>query len=449
MIGFSVRSVPRRAVPVLVVGLALSVFAGGQASAASIVYTKDGNVWIANPDGSGQYQVTPDGSPTAPYLHASQSDDGTIVANRGQQLFVLRQNGAVVRTIDTTFGNSNPEISPDGLLIAHEAIRNACGFPVKTACNTTMVRGIDGTERYWIVGGYEQPAWIGNNNLVLTSGGPWSHVIGGSGVTQWPFEAPYTLDPAFSPTSNVGDTTATPAGDKFAYVADSNKIALFSGTGPAPAQTAYRCKFSATGVGPFEAPSWSSDGTQLAWGQPGTGIWTVNLGPTLDASTCTGRVPTLAIPGGSQPDWGPANVNPGPRQTTPSADPGGSGSGPGSAGGKLVVTLTSPKSGKLTALRAKGLKVATSFSIGCRGVVALIVPKSEAFRLKIGKTETVIAQVGPAPLEAGAFTATLKVKARYLTALKRSRSLTAVVASTCVVGSGQPVVKLKKVVFRG
>ena len=41
------------------VGLCLMA---GTARADSLVYIKNGNVWLANPDGSGQYQVTLDGT---------------------------------------------------------------------------------------------------------------------------------------------------------------------------------------------------------------------------------------------------------------------------------------------------------------------------------------------------------------------------------------------------
>ena len=52
-------SCTRRAV--LAAGLALAALPAA-ASADSIVFIKDANVWLANGDGSGLYQVTTDGS---------------------------------------------------------------------------------------------------------------------------------------------------------------------------------------------------------------------------------------------------------------------------------------------------------------------------------------------------------------------------------------------------
>jgi hypothetical protein len=52
----------------LVLLTAVIALAGpASAWASSIVYTKaDGNVWLVNPDGSGEHQVTLDGSPATP-----------------------------------------------------------------------------------------------------------------------------------------------------------------------------------------------------------------------------------------------------------------------------------------------------------------------------------------------------------------------------------------------
>lgn len=52
------------------------------AAADSVVFSRDNNIWLSNSDGSGQYQVTLDGTPSSPYSSPSQADDGTIVALR-------------------------------------------------------------------------------------------------------------------------------------------------------------------------------------------------------------------------------------------------------------------------------------------------------------------------------------------------------------------------------
>ena len=68
-----------------------------------VVFIRDNNVWLANPDGSGQYQVTLDGSAGSPYESPSQSDAGTIMAIRQpaggrNQLWRMSQSGGLLNT---------------------------------------------------------------------------------------------------------------------------------------------------------------------------------------------------------------------------------------------------------------------------------------------------------------------------------------------------------------
>jgi hypothetical protein len=97
----------------------------GVASADSLVYIKDGNVWLSSPDASKAYQVTFDGGYSSP----SQSDNGTIAALRGGQLVRMDRTGRQLNApIDgmgspganngTFYGPYEPRISPDGSKIA-------------------------------------------------------------------------------------------------------------------------------------------------------------------------------------------------------------------------------------------------------------------------------------------------------------------------------------------
>src|SRR4051794_39626584 len=78
----------RRAAPLFgCAAIALAIAA--PAHADSIVYVKDGNVWLTSPDGAKQYQVTADGGYDSP----SQADDGTIVALRAKQFIRMDRSG--------------------------------------------------------------------------------------------------------------------------------------------------------------------------------------------------------------------------------------------------------------------------------------------------------------------------------------------------------------------
>ena len=432
------------------VALAICAIGAAQASAASIVYTKDGNVWIANPDGSGQYQVTLDGTTASPYRHASQSDDGTIVANRGQSLYVLRQNGGLISKMDqaSILGPPGaPAISPDGSMIAYEGNRNACGA-INTRCYTTVLVGIDGTERGVMRGGTTNPSWIGNVRLLSTIGqDTWvSTLVGGapSDIQPW-FNTSGLPAPTLALTPSFIDPEVSTAGDKIALLANPERLVLYAGNGPYPAAPTHRCTFENLAGGViFAGPSWSPDGTQLAWSQ-GDGIWSATFGATL-VDGCPGVTPTRIIPGGKDPDWGPANVNPGTRPTTPApSDP--TPGRPTPTAGKLTVGLVAPKAAKFGSLRAKGLRVKMSVSGDCTGAVALAVQKGEAKRLKVGNDDTVIGQVGPGKLDAGSFAATIKLKKKYAVALRSARGMTAFVVATCSNGSAKPVVAARKIRF--
>ena len=67
--------------------------AAAPAGADSIAYIKDNNIWLARPDGSGQVQITHDGTATTPYRSPSQADNGTIAAGHGSDLVTLAQTG--------------------------------------------------------------------------------------------------------------------------------------------------------------------------------------------------------------------------------------------------------------------------------------------------------------------------------------------------------------------
>ena len=111
----------------------------GAARASSLVYVSNDNVWLANPDGSGQYQVTLDGTASDPYREASEADDGTIVAVHGNgasaQVVRMSQNGTLLNTPFTTdvpdTGPLNAVVSPDDSKVAYWGAVgvNDCGYP--------------------------------------------------------------------------------------------------------------------------------------------------------------------------------------------------------------------------------------------------------------------------------------------------------------------------------
>src|SRR3954466_13275767 len=78
--------------------------AAAPASADSIAYIKDGNVWLSTGDGSRQFQVTSTGG----YSDVSQADDGTMIALKGVRLNRLDRLGNVTADFDTPVSDTRP-----------------------------------------------------------------------------------------------------------------------------------------------------------------------------------------------------------------------------------------------------------------------------------------------------------------------------------------------------
>ena len=349
------------------------------ASADSIVYVKGGNVWLAAGDGGSQYQVTTDGTAEHPYRSPSQADDGTIAVGYGDEILRMRQNGQVLNRLDPpTLMNSvshpmdgtpvDVAISPDGTKVAYTFYGYEC--PVGASCGARTTTGIIPSDRFASTPEYgksyfHSPSWV-TNNRILNSGGYGSHVnIQDLGTEPYNWLTDQQTD--------LGDAELTRAGDKLVAVRgydNSTHIVWYSVAGNAlsgpkpPTPTAICATGEQAG---FDQPTWAPDGNQVAWSEP-DGIWIHR-----DAAGCDTQQPKLVLPGGSEADWGPANVNPGPRPTTGGGGTtsGGGTTGGGAAGGgtsgggtaPLAFTLKAP-AGKLR-VSGRLVKVAIRCAASC------------------------------------------------------------------------------------
>lgn len=289
------------------------------AAADSIAYIKASNVWLANPDGSGQYQVTTDGTASSPYASPSQADDGTIVAVRNFRLHRMRQNGEQLNpsaSLPGFGGITEVAISPNGQVVAYS---RSCTNSSGSVTQCTHYTGPDGNGTpFDTPGQFRNPSWIDNTRtLVSTASTVYTHVLGPDNATNW-----------FNESLSVGAEDGELAGSKLVMVdgtSDPQRLAFYrrldDGFVTDPEKLV--CAFVSPADGPngaaFADPTWAPGGGLLAW-QEGDGIWTATSGADTDCPTFNGTAAT--IPGGSEPDFGPAAVNPGPRPTT--APPGGS-----------------------------------------------------------------------------------------------------------------------------
>src|SRR3954470_6171121 len=155
------------------------------ASADSIVFLKDNNVWLVAPDGSQLTQVTTDGTYESPYLSPSQADDGTIAVSKGTKILRMRQNGEVINELDPpalTDSISHPidgvpvdvAISPDGLKIAYSFASYSC--PIGASCGARTATGYtaaDGLTPVEQFSGHlytRNPSWVSNTRTLSSAG---------------------------------------------------------------------------------------------------------------------------------------------------------------------------------------------------------------------------------------------------------------------------------------
>ena len=358
--------------------LALAV-AAPVASADSIAYVKNGNVWLSTSDGGRQFQVTTAGG----YSDVSQADDGTMIALNGVRLHRLGREGQLLADFATPvsdtrpagsrvfFGPFDPAISPDGSKVAYtyyymtQSQSPTC-FPPE--CVIGINEGGTGyTHADHLTGwdeaglgkhsGWRNPAWIDNDNLLLSDPThlPNRDIVidtlsdGDSGnlVKNWT-----TDQVGGNPGMGAGDITRDKA--KMAYVTGENDSTLtlyaipsfptsWHDSEPNAGSDPYVCyRYSGPAGGKYATPTFSPDGSRLAFAE-GDGIRVVNVPSFAAGCTTDGASPNtqLLIAGGSQPDWGPADV--------PSGRP-----APDAPGAALTASAAKAKLAK--ALR-KGLKV--------------------------------------------------------------------------------------------
>jgi hypothetical protein len=315
----------------LLAGLAAAAALGAAAAPAaadSIVFVKNHNVWSSNVDGSKPHQLTRDGTASDPYVSPSQDDRGTIAAGKNVAIVRLNRNGRVIsrfvpQTLKDSAGGSTMghpawiSLSPDGSKVAYSLVSLTCNFTVDCGARaTTTVAASDGSRMYDTPGLYGAfSSWVTNDRVLFHGGYLYQNQVWDVGSSAEPFNW-------FDDSDVYGDGNSTDMSDGAVSRSGARYIAVrgydattqlvwyrVSGSiqsGPKPPAPEPLCE---TGMdASIAAPTINADGTWAAWHES-TGIW---VKPNLDV--CDGPQPALAIPGASDPSWGPAD-NVAPKKT--------------------------------------------------------------------------------------------------------------------------------------
>ena len=433
-----------------IAAIALAAAVPASASADSIAYLKEGDVWLATTDGARQFRVTHDGG----WQGVSQSDNGVLVGAKDRRLFRLARTGQVLNEITTGMGSPNWNgpydiaVSPDGTRVAYGFLYQRvtvdpdCPFTPSQCASTSVFSGVgysntdgpaSGVEMHT---GWSYPTWVDDSLLMHSD----PDGVLNEDVILRPFGSPNNTGTQwFShdeiPRLRDGDIRGRVMAFIGGHAGEILTVWRHSGERGDPAGVEGCLAYGQPTGGRFSSPSLAPGGRTMVWGE-GDGVWTDEL-PDLDAGCAppSGNA-RLLIPGGSTPDWGGGDVpvqNDPPR---PPDNPGGDGPGPGDDGpgaddapSAATVALAGAKPRLRKAIR-RGLEMTVRNATGTVRVVARV-NKRTARRAGLGRKAVTVAQ-GTAQAEPGATRVRLRFTPRAAKALKRTRRVRLAVG---VVGS--------------
>ncbi|HET6510405.1 MAG TPA: hypothetical protein VFG42_26660 [Baekduia sp.] len=405
------------------------------AAADSISYIKDGDVHLTTPDGARDHRVTTTGG----YSSASQADDGRILALHGRRFHLMDRWGRVQADFSpiaagtagtvTVDGPFDPAISPDGTRVAYGLYLQythgdpSCGLPggcweghlyAATGYSPATGPGDFHDPRYMPNYGWMDPSWIDDSRTLLS--GPSSAYLSHVGIDVLgddQHEATEWFSDFSDGTRNLFDGELNRQGTGAAFVANASGDALrvYHVDGPprkdAPPQP---CLNAPQRAGAWTSPSWSPDGNRLAMADD-SGLYVADLPGMRSGCPDASQVKVVSVaPGGSSPDWGPADLPEPATRPVPVADPAApagpttptSGAAPTSTG---VKGGTAPSDAKGASLSARAMKV------GAKAIVLRVaVPAAGRLSATATRGGRTLAIAPARSVKAGSVTLTLKAK---------------------------------------
>jgi hypothetical protein len=335
---------------VIAAGAAVALpIAAAPASADTLVYVKNGGVYIAQPDGTKARAIT---TSTNNWAWPSETDagiiavaggkprtDGTFDPSGSDEIYEFNQQGAPVAGPVPTEGSystvSDPEyvlhfrVAPDNSNVAWTDISGSIGDAL-TAWRNPNGSGTFSTANDSDFGGplpYSSPEWWGPSHLLITHNG-----------TQYTSNAQYGLysivdgsAPGWNNDEAIGDSPSY----QVAMSRNGLKVAVMTDDGPDHGGTIQNIaitletaestppttniddthctitlpasKFATNHGSSLASMSFSADGSTLAWGQD-DGIYEANVSNPNDCHTISTSA-HLVVPGGQTPFLGAAALS--------------------------------------------------------------------------------------------------------------------------------------------
>jgi hypothetical protein len=280
--------------------LLIALIAAPAASAASLLFTGDGDLFAATPDGATIRRVA-DVDPSAPLHQPSAAPDGTIWVLAGGLLVHLSSTGSVLASIAPAVGGPLVDlaVSPDGTKLAY-VTADAAG--VRTT-SYTRADGTGGEAEYGSAIGLGGPSWLDATRVLLDNG------VGGvafdtvePGATP---ASPWFTDAAGKPTDGAVNAGLTFGAWVGTDTDGSTLLGLYTLAGAPPAVPSRTCRFGSQGAGD---PDWSPDGGTVAWADD-RGIWVAPVPSLADCAALTAN--RITSDGAREPDWSPLDLVPG------------------------------------------------------------------------------------------------------------------------------------------